>query len=67
MSNNIDSLEKGLRLIRINLYEETKNMTTAEKIAYIKARTDPVLQKFGIKMSNLKPVTPRKRQAIATI
>ena len=56
-----DMLEVELNAIRLSLYEETKDMTSEEKIAYIKARTEPAVKRFGIRTSPLEPLTPKKR------
>ncbi len=41
-------IEKELNAIRVSLYEETKDMSPSELTAYIKAQTEPMLQKHGI-------------------
>jgi hypothetical protein len=45
MSNPI---EDELNAIRIKHYEETKGMTIDERLAFIKAKTDPINQRLGI-------------------
>ena len=62
-----NDFEDELDAIRLSLYEETKGMTPREEVAYLNAKTKPVIQRYNFIMSNLKPVTPRKRQAIATV
>jgi hypothetical protein len=42
-------VEDELDAIRIKLYEETKNMTTGERVAYIKKRAENAVSKHGYK------------------
>ena len=68
MSEKIfDNFDDELDAIRLSLYEETKGMTPREEVAYLNAKTKPVIQRYNFRISNLKPVTPRKRQAIVTV
>ena len=60
-----DSFEDWLDATRVSLYEEVKDMTPEEHIAYIKAETEPIIKEFGLKRSTLKPVQPRKRERVA--
>ena len=46
---NNNTIEDELDRIRVSLYEETKDMTSSERITYIKAQTEPILKKHGIK------------------
>ncbi|MBR1439009.1 MAG: hypothetical protein IJ587_10790 [Synergistaceae bacterium] len=62
-----DNFDDELDAIRLSLYEETKGMTPREEVAYLNAKTKPVIQRYKFRMSNLKPITPRKRQAIVTV
>ena len=41
-------IEDELDAIRVSLYEETKDMTASERIAYIRSQTAPLLKKHGI-------------------
>ena len=50
MKNN--DIEKELNLIRIDFYEKTKNMTSSERVAFIKSQVDPIHQKYGIRTVN---------------
>ena len=43
-----DTLEDELDAIRFKLYEETKNMSSEERLDYLRKRTAPVLKKYGI-------------------
>lgn len=60
-----ETFEDELDAIRLSLYEEVKDMTPEEEIAYLKAQVEPLYQEFGIRTSDLKPVNPIKRKAVA--
>lgn len=60
-----ETFEDELDAIRLRLYEEVKDMTPEEEIAYLKAQVEPLYQEFGIRASDLKPVNPIKRKAVA--
>ena len=59
-----ETFEDELDAIRLSLYEEVKDMTPEEEIAYLKAQVEPLYQEFGIRTSDLKPVNPIKRKAV---
>ena len=59
-----ETFEDKLDAIRLSLYEEVKDMTPEEEIAYLKAQVEPLYQEFGIRTSDLKPVNPIKRKAV---
>lgn len=61
----LETFEDELDAIRLSLYEEVKDMTPEEEIAYLKAQVEPLYQEFGIRTSDLKPVNPIKRKAVA--
>jgi hypothetical protein len=46
---NRNTIEDELDAIRVDLYEKTKGMTSAEANAYIREQTAPVNEKYGIK------------------
>ena len=60
-----ETFEDELDAIRLSLYEEVKDMTPEEEIAYLKVQVEPLYQEFGIRTSDLKPVNPIKRKAVA--
>lgn len=60
----LETFEDELDAIRLSLYEEVKDMTPEEEIAYLKAQVEPLYQEFGIRTSDLKPVNPIKRKAV---
>ncbi len=57
-----NDFEDELDEIRLALYEEIKNMTPDEEVAYITAKTEPILKKHGMKRATLTPVIPHKRE-----
>ena len=59
------NFEDELDAIRVNLYEKVKHMTADERIAYLDEQTAPIIEEFGIRLSTLKPVQPRKRERVA--
>jgi hypothetical protein len=46
-------VETELNAIRIRHYEETKNMTPAERVEYVNAKTAPLMQQY-----NFRTATP---------
>ncbi|NLL37777.1 MAG: hypothetical protein GX256_09690 [Fretibacterium sp.] len=54
-TKTFETFEDELDAIRLSLYEEVKNMTPEEEVAYIKAQVEPLYQEFGIRASDLKP------------
>ena len=57
-----NDFEDELDAIRSALYEEIKDMTTEEHLAYIHAQVEPVMKKYGWKYATLTPVIPHKRE-----
>jgi len=43
-----NDIETELNAIRVAFYEKTKDMSSSERIAYLKAQVAPVHQKYGI-------------------
>ena len=62
-TKTFETFEDELDAIRLNLYEEVKGMTHEEEIAYLKARVAPIHEQFGIRMSDLEPITPLDLQS----
>ena len=48
-----NTFEEELDAIRLTIYEEIKNMTPEEEIAYIKAQVEPILKEYGIRTVSL--------------
>ena len=59
-----DTFEDWLDATRVSLYEEVKDMTPEEHVAYIHAQTAPIIEKLGLEYSTLQPVQPRKRERV---
>jgi hypothetical protein len=60
-----EDLEEKIHAVRHALYEETKNMPTSEKLAYIKAQVAPVEMEFGIKAEYV-PVPSKREPKVAS-
>ncbi|MBQ4470374.1 MAG: hypothetical protein II917_09600 [Synergistaceae bacterium] len=60
-----DSFEDWLDATRVSLYEEIKDMTPEEHVAYIRAQTEPIMKQYGLEYSTLTPVKPVKRERVA--
>ena len=60
-----NTFEDWLDATRVSLYEEVKDMTIEERLAHLHEKTEPIIKKYGIQMSNLTPVKPRKRERVA--
>ena len=62
-----ETFEDELNAIRVNLYEKVKHRTADERIAHLDEQTAPVMEEFGIRLSTLKPVQPRKRERVGIL
>ncbi len=60
-----DDFEDELDAIRLELYEEIKDMTPEERVNYFHVETAPIIKELGLKYSTLQPVQPRKRERVA--
>jgi hypothetical protein len=61
-----NTFEDELDEIRIKLYEETKNMTVKEQVAYFNSLAAPILQEYGLRTLNqIKADEQVKKKAIA--
>jgi hypothetical protein len=61
-----NTVEEELNEIRVRLYEETKDMTIDESVAYLKSLAAPVLKEFGLRTLNqIKADEQAKKEAIA--
>ena len=43
-----NSIEDELNIIRVSLYEQTKDMSVEEKVTYLRALAKPINEEFGI-------------------
>ena len=49
---NPNTIEDELNKTRERLYEETKNMTVEEHVAYINSLAAPIIKQYGLKTLN---------------
>jgi len=49
MKRKIDPIEREVDRIRLEIYEETKDMTHAEFNEYIHKSVDPIIKEYGFK------------------
>jgi hypothetical protein len=62
----LNTFEDELDEIRVKLYEEIKDMTAEEHVAYIHSLAVPILQEYGLKAVNrIKVDEQTKKEAIA--
>jgi hypothetical protein len=57
---NPNDMERELNTVRSELYEQTKNMTPRERVAYYKELAAPVRREFGIRTVNEKKADGRQ-------
>ena len=57
---NANTTENELDTIRIRHYEATKDMTTNERVAYIKAQIAPTLKQFNMRVVTQTVRSPSK-------
>ena len=56
--------EDELDAIRLQIYEEIKDMTPEEHVAYFRTEAEPVMKEFNMKWATLQPVIPYVRKRI---
>lgn len=61
-----DTFEDELDAIRLQLYEEVKDMTPEEWIAYSIACAEPIMKEFNMTWATLRPVKPMRREREAS-
>ncbi|MCL1940352.1 MAG: hypothetical protein FWG09_00310 [Synergistaceae bacterium] len=60
-----DTFEDELDEIRVNLYEEIKDMTTEERVEYLKSLAAPILKEYGLRTVNqIKADEQMKKEAV---
>ena len=57
-----DDFEDELDAIRLQIYEEIKDMTPEEWVAYSIAQAEPIMKQYNMKWATLKPVKPYRRE-----
>ncbi|MDR0334835.1 MAG: hypothetical protein LBH69_02990 [Methanomassiliicoccaceae archaeon] len=50
MGRKIHPIEREVDAIRLRMYEETKDMTSAEISEYIREKTDATIKEYGIRV-----------------
>jgi len=45
-----NTIELEINKIRLSIYEETKDMTIDERVEYTRKMTDPIVQRYGLKV-----------------
>jgi hypothetical protein len=62
---NPNTIEEELNKTRERLYEETKNMTAEEHVAYIKSLATPILKEYGLRTLNqIEAEGEREKEAV---
>jgi len=60
-----NTFEDELDEIRVRLYEETKDMTIKEHVAYINSLAAPIIREYGLKTLNqIETAEQVKKEAI---
>lgn len=59
-----DDFEDELDAIRLQIYEEIKDMTPEERVAYFRAEAEPVMKEFNMKWATLQPIVPYVRKRV---
>ena len=60
-----NTFEDELDEIRVNIYEQTKDMTIDERVIYLKSLAAPVLEEYGLKTLNqIKADEQVKKEAV---
>ena len=60
-----NTFEDELDEIRVNLYEQIKDMTIDERVAYLKSLATPVLKEYGLQTLNqMKVDGQREKEAV---
>jgi maleate cis-trans isomerase len=56
-----DALETQLDATRIKIYEQTKDMTTQERVAYFNNRGQEILKRHGLKATIAQPLVVQQQ------
>jgi len=56
-----DELEMQLDATRIKLYEQTKDMTTQERVAFFNNRGKEILKRHGLKTTVAQPLVVQRQ------
>ena len=58
-----NSFEEELRAIRLAIYEEIKDMTPEEEVAYFNAQAEPLIKEYGWQIVSLEQM---EKKAVLT-
>ena len=56
-----ETFEDELDAIRLAIYEEIKDMTPEEQVAYFNAQAEPIIKEYGLRTVNLEQM---KKEAV---
>ena len=60
-----NSFEEELDAIRLAIYEEIKDMTPEERVAYFNAQAEPILKEYGLQTVD-EIITDEQKEAVLT-
>jgi hypothetical protein len=52
--------------VRISIYEETKDMTRKERVAYLKGQAAPFYEKYNLRRASMLPVRAKTHVNVLT-
>jgi hypothetical protein len=58
---NPNNIERDLNSVRVELYEQTKDMSPKERVVYYRELSAPVRKEFGIRTANEIKADTQKR------
>ena len=61
---DFNTFEDELDAIRLVIYEEIKDMTPEEEVAYIKSISAPVLKEYGLNTMNLINIDEQAKKEV---
>ena len=61
------SFEDWLDVTRAKIWEQVKDLNDEDFIRYFDEKTEQVIKEFGLKVSNLTPVIPHKRERASAV
>ena len=59
-----NNIEAELNAIRADFYEKTKDMSSSERVAYLKAQVAPIHEKYGIRTVSATKSDNARRMAL---
>jgi len=58
-----NTIEQDINRIRLKIYEETKDMTPAQRVDYYRRNTEPIIKQYGFKVVSSAKETLTPQQA----